>query len=878
MAALDATPTLRAVADLDVEAPHDGAHHREIFLILRRHPGQLDGAAAVRTRGSHRRSAGLVNLRRTRAARLPAVVRTCAPAGSSAATLGPVLGEGSRLPESCPPRRVELLLEVFTAALPPIPVTLPPIPVTLPPIPVALDPRQLLAQSCDLSLLFLNAGIAGILLRPGTLPWHPTVMPDPLEKYKSKMLDLARHETTPLNKYLSCNHLTSLRRAVALGAIEAPVPYDDPRADVLRQRGLEHEQRLLEQFQAEGCRVEIITEPDAPFRDRDHAAATTRTAEAMRRGADVIYQGRLQDEDGRWSGYPDFLLRVDRPSALGDWSYEALDAKLARTAKGEALLQLLLYSDLLRQAQGAEPEWMHLALGGTDGQDMARFRVVEYAAYYRAVRRRFEAHAAAPPEPYPEPVSHCDICDWKQVCAGRRHADDHLSLVAGITRGQRRRLVERNVTTMTDLAALALPVVPRLDGVSAGALARVREQGRVQVQGRRERRPIHEAITPVEPDKGLAALPEPSDGDLFFDLEGDAFAADGGFEYLFGVVDRNGEYDARWALDQEDEKHGFERFIDRVMTRWAQHPGFHIYHYGAYETTAVKRLMSRYATREDDVDRLLRGRVFVDLHRVVRQGLRASVERYSIKNLEPFYGYTRDVDLTAATRALVRFEAALESGHVDGTAEALRTEIQGYNRDDCVSTLRLAAWLETCRRELEARTGEAVPRPVPRDDERDREQEPTAETATLFQALAAGLPVDDAELDDDQRARWLLAHLLDFHRREDKSMWWEFFDRCRLKEEEHVESRATLGGLTCVGETGRIRRSIVHRYRFPEQAHEIEVGDSPLLTTRRLRLCDTSPRGSTARSCRCRDHPAAARPIPARRQSSICSRTENGWP
>ena len=64
---------------------------------------------------------------------------------------------------------------------------------------------------------------------------------------------------------------------------------------------------------------------------------------------------------------------------------------------------------------------------------------------------------------------------------------NHLSLVAGITRGQRRRLVERNVTTMTDLAALALPVVPRLDGVSAGALARVREQGRVQVQGRRER-------------------------------------------------------------------------------------------------------------------------------------------------------------------------------------------------------------------------------------------------------------------------------------------------------------------------------------------------------------------------------------------------------
>ena len=179
----------RAVADLDVEAPYDGAHHREIFLILRRHAGQLDGAAAVRTRGWRRCWAGLVDLCRTRAALLPAVVRTSAPAGSPAATLGPVLGEGSGLPDSCPPRRVELLLEVFTAALPLIPV--------------ALDPRQLLPQPCDLSLFFLNAGIAGILLRPGTLPWHPTVMPDPLEKYKSIILDLAHQETTPLNKYPS---------------------------------------------------------------------------------------------------------------------------------------------------------------------------------------------------------------------------------------------------------------------------------------------------------------------------------------------------------------------------------------------------------------------------------------------------------------------------------------------------------------------------------------------------------------------------------------------------------------------------------------------------------------------------------------------------
>lgn len=205
---------------------------------------------------------------------------------------------------------------------------------------------------------------------------------------------------TDLSRHLSCVHLTSLRRAAALGEIERPTPYDDPRAEVLRQRGIEHERRLLERFASEGRAVEIVTPPESPFPERDPEEAAARTREAMRRGVDIVYQGRLQDDDGRWSGYPDFLLRVDDASAPGGWSYEVLDAKLARVAKGEALLQLLLYSDLLAQAQGARPEWMHLALGGNDGPQEASFRVVEYSAYYRAVRRRFEAHAAGPPDTY----------------------------------------------------------------------------------------------------------------------------------------------------------------------------------------------------------------------------------------------------------------------------------------------------------------------------------------------------------------------------------------------------------------------------------------------------------------------------------------------
>ena len=75
----------------------------------------------------------------------------------------------------------------------------------------------------------------------------------------------------------------------------------------------------------------------------------------------------------------------------------------------------------------------------------------------------------------------------------------------------------------------------------------------------------------------------------------------------------------------------FETFVDFVMERWEQFPGLHIYHYAPYEPAALKRLMGRYATREEEIDRMLRAGLFVDLYQIVRHGLRASVESYSIK-------------------------------------------------------------------------------------------------------------------------------------------------------------------------------------------------------------------------------------------------------
>src|SRR6266542_6934638 len=221
------------------------------------------------------------------------------------------------------------------------------------------------------------------------------------------------------------------------------------------------------------------------------------------------------------------------------------------------------------------------------------------------------------------------------------------------------------------------------------------------------------------------------------------------------------------------------------MERRRQYPGMHIYHYAPYETTAIKHLAGRHGICTDEVDELLRAGVFVDLFRVVRQGLRASVESYSIKKMEPFYCFTRTVPLRDATSSLQAFEAVLALGDDPTDAQEILQTIADYNRDDCISTLRLREWLETLRGELEAKLGRSIARPEPKSGAPSDDLEAQlSEIAVLKERLVAGLPEEESEWTEEQQACWLLAQLLEWHRREEKSMWWEYYRLCDLSDEE----------------------------------------------------------------------------------------------
>lgn len=621
---------------------------------------------------------------------------------------------------------------------------------------------------------------------------------------------------TDLANHLGCRHLTVLDAAAARGELRPP-RWRDPALEVMRQRGAEHEAAYVARLRHAGLEVAGAGETDGITGFDD-------TVAAMRSGVDVIVQAPLQLD--RWRGRADILLRVATASALGDWSYQVVDTKLARKTRAGTILQLCLYSAMVAVVQELVPERMYVVTPG-DGFPTERYRLRDYFSYFRLIRARLvQAVGDGSAATYPEPVAQCDICRWWPVCDRRRRGDDHLSLVAGISQLQRREIVSWGVATLADLARVPLPRRPRRG--HAESYVRVREQARVQRAGRLLQAPVHELL-PRAPGQGLGRLPAPSPGDIFFDIEGAPFVGSGGLEYLLGwvILDR-GEprYHLRWADNGVQERAAFEAFVDAVMERWARYPDLHVYHFAPYEPGAVKRLMGRYASREEQVDRMLRAELFVDLYAVTRQSLRASVERYSIKDLEQFYGYARDVKLRAASQNLHTLEHALELRQLADLPDGVREVVQQYNRDDCVSMMHLRDWLEHHRDSVLA-AGEDLPRPAPAvGDPSEQVDERQRRVHALMARLLDGVPEDEQKRSPAQQACWLLAHLLDWHRREDKAGWWEFFRLGDLDEEALLYEDLALSGLQFVEDTGEGKRAPIHRYRFPPQETRIGSGDA----------------------------------------------------
>ncbi len=572
-------------------------------------------------------------------------------------------------------------------------------------------------------------------------------------------------------------------------------------------RGIAHEQRYLEQLRSSGKSIANLK--DLP---NDDALRADATLKAIRNGIDVIYQAYLRDDS--FAGYADFLVKTTTPSKFGDFSYEAFDTKLALHAKPLYIIQLSLYTEIIGKIQGVAPKQMHVILGDNRRES---YSPQDFYHYFVQLKSDFLLHVANQREVYPDPCDHCDVCSFRSLCQARRLKDDHLSQVANIRSSQIRKLSSAGVMT---LAQLADTDHTHIKGISDNSLDRLKWQAQLQHHKRQTGENKFILLKQRAKNLGLHTLPDPSEGDLFFDIEGNPLFPEG-LEYLFGVysIERGTPiFKDIWAHNHAAEKRAFKELIAYCIERLEQFPDMHIYHYAAYEETAVKRLMSKYGVMEIEVDRLLRGRVFVDLYKVVRHSMQTSEPAYSIKNIETFYMDNRTSEVKTASASIVYYEHYIESRD-----QKWLDDIKSYNLEDCKSLQLLRDWLLKLRIDV---VRPSMPEPEP-DVPSEQRLELERRIREFEQALTATLPDDESLFTPDQQLDKLIFDLSDFYRREAKPSWWRMFSRQTMTTEEIIDDGDCIGGLVLSAEHPPYldKRSTVYTFSFPEQEFKLKVGE-----------------------------------------------------
>jgi predicted RecB family nuclease len=625
------------------------------------------------------------------------------------------------------------------------------------------------------------------------------------------------------DRLITPSQLALFSRSPVIGAwweeVHATTPERAPRPaaaaldELLFASGLEHEQVLIE-------RLEAASRSVARLRGRQEEQDYDATLAAMRSGVDFIWQASLRN--GEMRGSADLLERIEQPSALGSWSYIPIECKLSSHPKPIYLVQACAYCELLTPLLGERPEHFKLYLGGGRFAEGERgYPVARFWSWYEQLRQRYRAFRAAfDPSQEPEDAPG-DHGLWQPFIQQRLEQQRDLILVAGLRQSQRRKLREAGITSVDALAASADDqVVPGLD---PAVLQRLRDQARIQIasEQRSDGRPAF-SVRPVEQQsRGLALLPAPDAGDIWFDMEGFPDPISGEkLEYLFGACYRDEQgalqFQPWWAHSPAEEKQAFNGFVQWVEQRRALHPSLHVYHYASYEKTALGNLAARHQIHQSLIDQWLRDELLVDLYPIVRNGLLVGAPSYSIKKVERLYGEARQEEVGSAAESVVQYAEWRKCGQ-----STLLQQLQAYNEKDCQVTEGLHRFLLALPPMQQIpfranRWGTAAACQAEEEQIRAIEKDLEVAARTLLEELPESIADEQAigARGISWRLQRLLAQLIDFHEREGKVEWWEFFHRLALTPEEREDDSEVIAAARLERVEALTKQSNGYRYRF----------------------------------------------------------------
>lgn len=490
-----------------------------------------------------------------------------------------------------------------------------------------------------------------------------------------------------ITAWLECGHFLTLRNQADQGEFEISFAPKGSLAELLIQKGSSYERDCLVDLENQGRKVYQVPgrNPDETFEEW-----VQRIGNPLLSGHDVIYQMPFVHEGIR--GIADFLIRTNEPSEEFN-SYEPVDAKLARSqGKPGHVLQLCFYAEALEALTGKAPKQVHLWLGSGDVETLT---VEQFRPYWRRLRRQLgellnkdENSATAP-----VPCDHCEYCEFKGQCEQQWRSEDSLVYVANIRAPERAALEKAGVRSLVELSQRKAPV----DAMHDENLDRLVRQASLQVESREspDDPPVFDLVEITDDPvfgHGFSLLPEPDDGDVFFDFEGHPFwTPQHDLFFLSGLYlrDANGEwmYDDRWAHDLAEQHEMVINLVKFFAQRREMYPAMHVYHYNHTERSSLERL-TRGTESEALFASLVESGFFVDLYVIVKNAVLVGTESYGLKHLERLANFERKGGIEQGAGAVVEYENYMKTKDWS-YLHAIAT----YNEDDVVATKALRDWL-----------------------------------------------------------------------------------------------------------------------------------------------------------------------------------------
>jgi len=594
---------------------------------------------------------------------------------------------------------------------------------------------------------------------------------------------------------------------------------------LVMKKGDEHERKHLNLFKDKYSNYKILYQKKKTEKEQFRE-----TVAAIKEGKEMINQAFLMDDDGKFRGYADFLIKVNTESDLGPWSYEVYDTKIARNPKPLHVLQIASYSEMLGKIQGSLPKEMHLIAGNDKTHTYKVNEFIDYFIHNKKICKNFVDNYKNE-NIYPEKCDHCKICHWKDECEKEWEHDDYINQIAGIISSQIEKFKKEKIVTTKKLAEVNLDKIDLK--INPKTLSTLKIKANL-IQERKKTNEIQHEFIDTEPDKGFYKLPKPNPADIFFDIEGYPFYGERGFEYLHGLYLNTGkkmEFKYFWAkeLDQSHERENFKKLIEYLQKHFEKNPDAYLYHYNVYEKTALKNLSNDFSTVYPNglhfVDQLLRLEKFVDLFRVVDQCMLTSEKDNSLKTIEKFYEGTREANIKSASESIVLYDQWLETQN-----DNLKQDIINYNKEDCISTFKLREFLldkkEKHYREIpffskseEEKAKHRTKKPSETGDE------------NLLNKLEAVKNENNKEYIDD------LKNLIGFYSREDKPTYWAMYDREQKEHDDLIDDTECIAncirtadppkkidGIINKKGTGKTMDKFHYKYKFPKQDYKFQEG------------------------------------------------------